>query len=113
MAITANKLLIKFGQSVTLTRLASAAYDPATSSATITETTQTGRGAIFDYGNHAINGTQILTGDKQLYLSAIGIVPPLVGDKVTVNSSVYTLVDIKQLSPAGELVLCECQLRGV
>jgi hypothetical protein len=112
MATTSNRLLDQYGQLVTLTRLTPGAYDPATGAAIVVNTTQQGIGAVFDYGNRDIDGTVIKTGDKQLILSAIGLVLPLVGDQVTVGLTVYKITNVKALSPAGTLVIAECNIRG-
>lgn len=112
MAQTAHDLLVEFGQSVTLTRLTPGAYDPNTGTATVVKTTQSGKGAVLDYGNRDIDGTIVKTGDRNLILSAIGLVLPLVGDEVTVGATIYKITNVKPLSPAGVLVIAECNLRG-
>ncbi len=71
MQATANKLLKGKGQKVTLTRQVSGAYDPVIGQATVTTTIQAGTGAIFDYADQNIDGVLILSGDKQLLLSAV------------------------------------------
>ncbi|MFZ2407008.1 MAG: hypothetical protein WAW41_17875 [Methylobacter sp.] len=117
MQQTANKMLKGKGQSITLTRQIAGAYDPATGAASVTTTTQTGTGAIFDYGNKNIDGTLIKAGDKQLLLSAINaagtaLTAPLLNDTVTISGVVYTLVaPLKTISPAGTTILFECNIR--
>ena len=123
MQATANKLLKGKGQAVTLTRQVSGAYDPATGQATITTTIQTGTGAIFDYGIqqagiYSAPGSLIQVGDKQLLLSVISamgglLTAPEVNDTVTVGTTVYTIKQVKALSPAGTTVLFDINLRGV
>jgi len=118
MQATANKLLKGKGQKVTLIRQVSGAYDPATGQATVTTTIQAGTGAIFDYADKNIDGVLILSGDKQLLLSAVNstgtaLTAPLVNDTVTdVGGVVRTITRIKALSPAGTTVLFDCNLRG-
>lgn len=113
MQQTANSMLSEFGQSVTITRKTSGAYDPAFGSVTITTTTQTGTGAIFDYGDRDINGTLVLQGDKKLLLSQIGIDDIEVNDTVTLGSNTYTVTNVKTLDPAGTNVMFVCNVRGV
>jgi len=118
MQATANKLLKGKGQKVTLTRQVSGAYDPVTGQATVTTTIQAGTGVIFDYADKNIDGVLILSGDKQLLLSAVNstgtaLTAPLVNDTVTAGGMVRTITRIKALSPAGTTVLFDCNLRGV
>lgn len=112
----ADSLLSEFGQSVTLTHITAGAYDPDTGSVTNTTTTQTGTGAVFDFGLHQSGaaftaGSMIISGDKQLYLSAVGITAPAAGDQLTIGSDVWSVVSVKTTAPAGTVVLYECQLR--
>jgi len=118
MQAMANKLLRGKGQTVTLTRQTAGTYNPATGQATITTTTQTGVGAIFDYADKNIDGALIVSGDKQLLLSALNSVgtaltPPAVNDTVTAGGVVRTITRIKTLSPAGITIIFDCNLRGV
>ena len=103
-------MLTKHGQAVTITRQTTGAYDPATGSATIVETTQSGVGALFDYAAADIDGTLIKQNDKKLLLNAIATAP-LLNDKVTVNTTIYNVVNIKELNPAGTAVMFELALR--
>jgi hypothetical protein len=112
MQSTAAELLTEFGQAVTLSRQTAGAYNPATGAAAVTVTTQTGTGAIFDYGSRDIDGTLIKQGDKKLLLAALGITAPQVDDTVTVNGVVYTIVLIKALNPAATAVMYICTIRG-
>jgi hypothetical protein len=103
-------MLTKYGQAVTITRQTTGAYDPATGSAAIVETTQTGVGALFDFETAEIDGTLIQQNDKKLLLNAI-VTAPLLNDKFTVNTIIYTVVNIKELNPAGTAVMFELALR--
>lgn len=109
---SANNALIKYGQAITLSHKSSGAYDPATGSATVTPANTAGVGAIFDYGNQSIDGTLIKQGDKQLILSAYGITTIGAGDTVTIGSITYVITHIKEINPAGTVVLYEANLRG-
>jgi hypothetical protein len=117
MQATANKLLRGKGQQVTITRQVSGAYDPTTGQATVTTTVQNGYGAIFDYSDKNVDGVLILSGDKQLLLSAVNstgtaLTAPEVNDTVTAGGMVRTITRIKALSPAGTTVMFDCNLRG-
>ena len=116
MQATANRLLKGKGQEITLTRQAAGAYNVSTGTASVTTTTQTAYGAMFEYGDKNIDGVLIKEGDKQLLLSALNsagtaLVAPQLNDTVTINTVVYTVVRIKPLSPAGTTVLFDCTIR--
>jgi hypothetical protein len=118
MQTTANRLLKDKGQSLTISRQTAGAYDPATGQTTVTVTTQTGTGAIFDYRDENVDGVLILSGDKQLLLSAVNttgtaLTAPEVNDTVTdAGSVVRTITRIKTLAPAGTVVMYDINLRG-
>ena len=116
---TANRLLKGKGQSITLTKITAGTYNPETGGFTGAGTsTQTAYGAIFDYGTKQIDGTLIKVGDKQLLLSAFktdgaALTAPVLGDTVSIGGVVYTLVEpLKEVSPAGTVVMYECNLRA-
>ena len=119
---TANTLLIGKGQTVTLTTIVAGDYNETTGSVTNTETTQTGTGVLLEYnerkeGIHNAKDSLIEAGDKKLLLSPLTtagaeLTAPQVNDKATVDGTVYTITQVKPLSPAGTPVLYECNLRG-
>lgn len=119
---TADKLLKKFGQSMTLTSKTPGTYNTATGSLSVSETTQTIIGAVFEWGtfNHPGYGTEYGVGDliqiqdQQLFISAVGIIPPNLGDTVLIQDKEYTIVaPLKQIAPAGITVVIMCNIRGV
>ena len=95
-----------------MTRNEAGEYDPATGSAPITTTVQDVTAAVFDYAHRYIDGTRILQGDRQAYLSAVGIWAPKQGDVMDWAGQKLTVVAAKPLAPAGLAVLYELQLRG-
>lgn len=111
-ATTADRLLKRFGARVEMSRTVPGAYDPATGGPGAgTTTTQTVTAAVFDYAQRYIDGTRILAGDRQCYLSAVGIFEPLQGDRFTWDSKSMVVVAAKNLAPAGLAVLYELQVR--
>jgi hypothetical protein len=114
---TAKSLLTTYGQTVTLTGESSGSgYDPATGEP-ITPTVETvlGVGAVFPYGSMASlsaqNATEsaILAGDVKLTLSTTG--EPKVGMTTTLNGSVWRVIAVDQIAPAGSAVYYDIQLR--
>lgn len=103
-------------------------YNPATSSATIQETSYPCRGIIFDLtlqsnGDQTKPNTLIEMGDKQLFIQppkddgwyqeneAEAIYPNK--DKIKINGKLYKIVTFKQVNPSlSESVLWECYIRG-
>ncbi len=113
----AADMLTDFGQSVTLTRRASGAYDPATGTAAITTSTQAGKGVILPLAAYRKNGDNIIEGDQQLLLSALKsdgsvLTAPHVDDTVTLSdTSVVTIIAVDPLTPAGTDILYDCVVR--
>lgn len=112
IATLADSILADYGQAVTITRRVEGDYDPATGSVSIVETSQTGKAVVLDYGTGAIDGEMIQLGDKQLFLSVVGITTPEAGDLVTIGSKTRTITQVKDYSPAGTSVMLDCNLRG-
>jgi len=114
MQVIAGKMLKGKGQTLTISRQTSGTYDPATGQASVTVTTQTGDGTIFDYDDKNIDGSLILSGDKQLFLSAVNLIAPQVNDTVTdAGGEVRTITRIKTLAPSGTVaVMFDINLRG-
>lgn len=116
----ADAMLEEFGQAVTLTHRAAGAYDPATGTAAITETTQAASAVIFDFapGLRKMAGENIAAGDRQCYLSALksdgtALTRPSVNDTLTdANGLALTIVAVSELSPAGVDILYELTVRA-
>ena len=117
---TANRMISAKGQTVTLTRETSGAYNPATGTATITETTQTGKGVILPLaGYRRIDGASIVAGDETLLLSALNsagaaLTDPVPGDVLTLADATtkYTFVMVNPLRPAGLDIIFDTVVRG-
>ncbi len=116
---TAHRMIAAKGQAVTLTREASGAYDPATGTATLTETTQTGKGVILPLaGYRRVDGQSIMAGDETLLLSALdstgaALTSPFPGDVCTLADGLkFTFVMVNPLRPAGLDIIFDCVVRG-
>ena len=111
MAATALELLTEFGASVTLPRTTGGSIDPidgytvAGSDASVTTT-----GLLLPYKDSMIDGTRILSGDKELVLSNEQV--PLPSDKPTIDGENWSIVSIKTIKPdALTPVVYFCQVR--
>lgn len=111
LSAVAKRLLAKHGQSMTLSHDAPGAYDPATGTVTNTTTTATDSGVIFPYadGLSLIEGSLIQRGDQQVFISIATAQLP--ADRITVGTTVYNVINVKEIAPAGTSVLFELQCR--
>lgn len=112
LAATADSMLKEFGAPAVLRRASGGAYDPATGGVPSSDLAdELIVAAVFDYAEGLINGSLIQVGDKQAYVSVLGVAPPKTSDVVIWQEQRYTIVKPLVLSPAGENVLYELQMR--
>lgn len=110
MAVTARRLLTRFGQSITISRTTGATYDPVTGVTTPGTTTAfTPKGVLLKYPDRLIDGTRILQSDRKLILD--DTVAPEMSDKPLVQGEEWTIQDIMTVSPAGTPLIYEVQVR--
>ena len=116
---SADRMIKAKGQAVTLTARSGGAYNPATGSSAITETTQAGKGVILPLaGYRKVDGVNIIAGDETLLLSALNaagaaLTEPSVNDILTLadGTTSYTFVEVNALSPAGLDIIYDCVVR--
>lgn len=108
----AHDMIAAKGQTVTLTRIVSGAYNPATGTSTQTTSTQTGKGVILPLsaGLRHASGTTIPHGAKQCLLSGLNsagtvLTAPVLDDKLTADGIDYTIAEISPLEPAGLAII--------
>lgn len=108
---TSRKLLSNFGQSMTLSQIVHGTYDETTGTATDTTVTTTDTGVILPYsdGVSTINGSLVLRGDQQILIQMAVVPKPT--DKISANGTVYTIINVSALEPAGINVLYDLQVR--
>ena len=106
---TANRLLTTYGQDATVYTPGSDTYDPDTGESTFSTTNVTVRAAIFPISEKYVDGSNVLTGDKRVLLSADA--SPVVGGTITIAGVTYSIVDVKEVAPGGESVINELQVR--
>ena len=111
LATTANELLAEFGQAVTIRVQTPGEYDPETATSAITTADTVGNGCVFDYGTHAIDGTLIIQGDKQLLLSPVGMPEPGIDSLAIVSGVQWRITRVKATAPAGVPVIYDCNIR--
>lgn len=117
-ALTADRLLKRFGTLALLRRGAVAVYDPNTGGPSAsTSVDEPITACCFDYEEKVIDGSLIQRGDKQAFVSVFApatgdkLLEPRAGDAFIWLNETYTIVRHKELSPAGTNVLFEYQVR--
>ena len=118
--LSAAEMLAEDGQAVTLTRRAAGAYNVATGSAAITETTQTGSAVIlpFSQGIRKRGDSTITAADRWCILSGLTtdgstLTEPKVDDKLTdAAGNAYTITEVSPLEPAGLAIIYELTIRS-
>lgn len=110
LAAVATNLLTDKGQAVTINRETSTSFDPVTGIDTVTPSSFSGVGAVFDYHRSEIDGNLIQKGDIRLLLNAV-TTEPLTDDEITIDGETYRVISVKPTSPGGTVVMYELQLR--
>jgi hypothetical protein len=124
IASNADAMLSEFGQTVTVTTSTAGTYNPATDAVTVTTASKTGNAVILDYdridtGVLNMDGSPVLSSDRQCYLSALAsdgssMTEPT-PDKTQITDAagkIYTVKNMKRVSPAGTPVLYELNIRA-
>lgn len=108
---TSRRLLAKFGQSITLTQQTASEYDADTGGVTSTTVTTIDNGVILPYSNGIQNatGSLIQQGDAQILIQCDVVPKP--NDTLTIQSQVWTIINVKALEPSGINLLYECHVR--
>lgn len=111
LAATATRLLDTYGQAVAFSRETSSSFDPVTGIDTTSTSTFSGSGAAFDYNSSEIDGEIVQRDDIRLMLEAVDTAP-IIGDKCTVDSKAYRVMNVMTSSPGGTVTHYELQLRA-
>jgi hypothetical protein len=113
----ALRLIEKFGQTITLRDTVPGEYDPVTGEQTPdVEVDQPAQAILQDYalqqsGMSYAEGTVIKQGDKKILVAAQGITPPTLTTTVLADGATWTIVNIKEINPAGTPLVYELQGR--
>jgi hypothetical protein len=125
---TATKMMLSYGQQITLVQQGPSVYDPTTSKSTSTQTTYVGQGTLVDYSMEApsittIRGTEIQQGDKRLFLGTqatlLGVpvqMPQPMPDDTIIDSNgvVYNILATTTTDPSGSVpIVHELHIRGI
>lgn len=113
---TASRLLTKFGKPMTLRIQTGSVYDPVTQTNVPAYTDYPVSGLVLNYGRErsgavSESGTLVQTNDRKLLLSVSDAPIPSIGALVVDGAGIYTVENVKALSPAGINLLFELQGR--
>lgn len=117
MSATALNLIARFGQTITLRDTVPGEYDPVTGETTPgTIVDQPAQAILQDYalqqsGMSYAEGTVIKQGDKKILVAAQGLTPPQLTTTVIADGATWTIVNIKEINPAGTPLVYELQGR--
>lgn len=112
LARTAAALIRRAGKTLSILRRSSGAYDAATGTATVTQSTAAAWGARLDYPTREVDGTQVIAGDTKLLLSPVLTLVPQPGDVIVDGAERFGVIAVKTVSPAGTPVLYVVQGRA-
>lgn len=107
---TAQRLLAKFGQTVTLTRAVAGTYDPVTGEETGSGSqTQTAWAVLLSYraDDGFVDAGMVAIGDKKIIIEAKGLAwaPDALTTLTDSTGRVWQLEKVRELAPAGPVVL--------
>lgn len=112
LATEAAALLAEFGAQATLTRATPGAYNPSTGTVATTSAAQTVTACVFPYADKFVDGTNILSSDRQAFIAAPGVTAPRAGDVLTWGAETLTVVKVKGIAPGRTAVLYEAHVRN-
>lgn len=108
---TAERLIARFGQAMTLT-VPGATTGPAWDSTPGAPVTHTCTGCVLDYSVYERNDALIQAGDRKVLLSTDGLsVVPDPAHWITVGGQDMAIIKVAPLNPGGTTVLYELQVR--
>lgn len=117
MASTALRLIEQFGQTIILRDTVPGEYDPVSGAQTPdVEVDQPAQAILQDYalqqaGMSYAEGTVIKQGDKKILVAAQGLTPPTLTTTVLADGATWTIVNVKEINPAGTPLVYELQGR--
>lgn len=106
---TATRLIEKFGRDLTFARQTQGAYNPATGQTSNTGSTFTKKCVVSDFSDmsNTTQGVEVMGDVKLLALNGDYVVD----DTVTIDGSVYRVVDVKEIKPSETQMYCELRVR--
>lgn len=106
---TATRLIENFGRDLTFARQTQGAYNPDTGQTSNTSFTFTKKCVVSDFSDmsNTTQGLEVMGDVKLLALTG----DYAVDDTVTIDGSVYRVVDVKEIKPSETQMYCELRVR--
>lgn len=112
MIATARTLIQKYGQSMSIQRVAEGAYDPTDGTvAAGTTTNYSAYGAPVDYNANEIDNKTIRINDIKVWLEVPTTETPVIGDVVTFDSTAFRIMNVETLKAQGSDIVYKLQVR--
>ena len=108
MAADAVELIEEFGRSLTLRYFTETGpeYNPTRTSHDVAV-----KGCIVDFSDSKISGGLVLATDKRALIAPDASVAPTTDMQLVEAGSIYEIVNVNTVNPAGTVVLFDCQVR--
>ena len=107
MAVTATRLLTKYGQTITFRTKTT--FDPVTGAESGSSTDSTTIGLFQRIPDRLIDGTRILSSDKLIVIDSS--YTPDLSQKVIIGGDQYSIEEINEVNPAGTSIVYFVRLR--
>lgn len=109
-----GQLINEIGKTIVLRKKTSGAYNPETSSATISNSDYSARGLILDFKDRDRDGTIIKAGDRKAIFKAadLSATPPKINDFVVLDNKEFQIVTVRTVEKSGVALTYHCQIRG-
>jgi hypothetical protein len=109
---TANRLIDQFGKQITITHIIKGEYNPSTGEmAADIVTSESTAALIKDYNGFELTNGVVQAGDLKIKIAALQITEPSIGDTVTIDSLVYSVLAIKHIWSGEMSAIYELQVR--
>lgn len=110
IAVTADRLLKRFGQPLEFSRTTKGTYDPTQGTTPTTTSTYQATSVWLGYSVSEIDGVVVKQGDAKVYTSHLDT-RPLIGDMVDKDGSTWRVQNVMPVQPANVNVIYQLQVR--
>lgn len=113
LAATAQRLMDRFGQAMTLRRVVNSAYDTSTGTVTQATTDYAVNGVVQAYKESRVDGSIIRRGDKQVIVAgnALTFAPDPDTDRLLIGGVDHAVVNVEEENPGGLALVYTLQVR--
>lgn len=110
------RLINQHGKNLTYVSKSAATYNPVTGSSSTTDTTRTVKGYFYSYSLGDVNGSSIVTGDRNLVLSNVDasgatLIAPKKNDTFSSEGDTVVVVNVERILSGNNVMCYICQVR--